>query len=191
MTLPTDWAETIFENFCNGRIEDFYKYLYPDILVYASSLSGGSDAAYAEDWVQDAVEKAYLRRNEFVSATQWKAFIIACVRNKAISFHRHSSARDNYLSDIETQSFITPDVMADYIAVETRTRLFNAIATLPEALQQIFNLSFEEGLRNPEIAARIGVAEITVKKRKAKLITRLRGILGDSPELLLAIIILS
>jgi len=35
------------------------------------------------------------------------------------------------------------------------------------------------------------VAEITIKKRKARLITRLRDIFGISPELILAIKILS
>lgn len=185
------WTEEIFSNFCRGKIDDFYKYLYPDMLVYASSLIAGVDVANAEDWVQDAVEKAYIYSSEFTSAAQWKAFMITCIRNKAISSVRSRGAKENYISQIGTDNQVTPDAMYDYIEVETRTRLFNAIATLPQELQQIFNLSFEEGLRNPEIAARIGVAEITVKKRKARLISRLREIFGVSPEFLLAISILN
>lgn len=184
------WTEDIFLKFCQGKIDDFYKYLYPDMLVYASSLLAGGDVANAEDWVQDAVEKAYIYCSEFTSPAQWKAFMITCIRNKAISSMRRQGAKDNYISQIDSENRITPDAMCDYIEVETRSRLFNAIAALPPELRQIFNLSFEEGLRNPEIAARIGVAEITVKKRKARLISRLREILGVGPELLLAILIL-
>ena len=186
-----NWTDEIFLNFCRGKIDDFYSYLYPDLLIYASSLLSGNDVTTAEDLVQDAVEKAYLNAESFSSAAQWKAFIITCIRNRAISLIRKENAKGNYLNETFSPSMLTRDVMTDYIEVETRTRLFNAIATLPPELRQIFNLSFEEGLRNPEIAARLGVAEITIKKRKARLITRLRDIFGISPELLLAIKILS
>ena len=50
------WSERIFENFCRGKIDDFYTYLYPDILVYATSLLQGEQAFRAEDYVQEAVE---------------------------------------------------------------------------------------------------------------------------------------
>ncbi len=182
-----NWTDEIFLNFCRGKIDDFYSYLYPDLLIYASSRLSGNDVTTAEDLVQDAVEKAYLNAESFSSAAQWKAFIITCIRNRAISLIRKENAKGNYLNETFNPSMLTRDVMTDYIEVETRTRLFNAIATLPPELRQIFNLSFEEGLRNPEIAARLGVAEITIKKRKARLITRLRDIFGISPDLLLAI----
>ena len=182
-----NWTDEIFLNFCRGKIDDFYSYLYPYLLIYASSRLSGNDVTTAEDLVQDAVEKAYLNAESFSSAAQWKAFIITCIRNRAISLIRKENAKGNYLNETFNSSMLTRDVMTDYIEVETRTRLFNAIATLPPELRQIFNLSFEEGLRNPEIAARLGVAEITIKKRKARLITRLRDIFGISPDLLLAI----
>lgn len=182
-----NWTDEIFLNFCRGKIDDFYSYLYPYLLIYASSRLSGNDVTTAEDLVQDAVEKAYLNAESFSSAAQWKAFIITCIRNRAISLIRKENAKGNYLNETFNPSMLTRDVMTDYIEVETRTRLFNAIATLPPELRQIFNLSFEEGLRNPEIAARLGVAEITIKKRKARLITRLRDIFGISPDLLLAI----
>ena len=79
------------------------------------------------------------------------------------------------------------DALHDYIELETRTRLYNAISSLPDDLRQVFNLSFEQGLRNPQIASMLGVAEITIKKRKAKLISRLRAMLGEEDRMLLLI----
>ena len=177
------WSEKIFENFCRGKIDDFYTYLYPDILVYATSLLRGEHAINAEDYVQYAVEASYRRRDEFVSAGQWKAFMITCIRNRVISMKRHRDAHDNYLASVGDEMVFSEDVLHDYIEVETRTRLYNAIAMLPEELRQVFNLSFEEGLRNPEIARRLGVAEITVKKRKSRLIENLRRIMGYDADL--------
>jgi len=125
--------------------------------------------------------------NNYIKSSQYCKIISAESCNRAISLIRKENAKGNYLNETFNPSMLTRDVMTDYIGVETRPRLFNAIATLPPELRQIFNLSFEEGLRNPEIAARLGVAEITIKKRKARLITRLRDIFGISPDLLLAI----
>lgn len=172
------WTDQIFEDFKKGRLEVFYKYIYPDILVYATNLLRGEGAFRAEDCVQDAIEASYRRRMEFTSSTQWRAFIIACIRNKAISITRHNEARSNYISALELDFEFSSDLLNDFIEVETRTRLYNAILTLPPELQQIFILNFEEGLKNAEIAEKLGVAEITIKKRKAKLIHRLRDILG-------------
>ncbi len=44
------------------------------------------------------------------------------------------------------------------------------------------------GLRNAEIAERLGVAEITVKKRKARMLAMLRERLGPEAYLLLILL---
>lgn len=173
-----NWPDQIFYDFKKGNIDSFYKYIFPDILVYATSLLRGELAVKAEDCVQDAIEVSYRRRNQFTSPAQWKAFIITCIRNRAISIMRHNEAHENYISDRIPEEF-TEDVLQDYINLETRVRIYNAIASLPEELKQIFNLSFEEGLRNKEIARQLEVAEITIKKRKARMLGLLSDLLKD------------
>lgn len=183
-----NWSEQIFQEFCRGDIDSFYRYVYPDILVYASNLLKGDLAYNAEDCVQDAIEASYIRRGEFRDAIQWKAFIITCIRNNAISILRKKEAKTNYINQIDLTEPITEDILNDLIELETKIRLYNAIASLPEHLIQIFNLSFEQGLKNAEIAERLGVAEITIKKRKSRLIERLTFLLGN--DYLLIFIIL-
>lgn len=184
------WSDQIFHDFRQGKIEGFYKYIYPDILVYAASLLKGEGAISAEDCVQDAVEASYRRKEQFVTAMQWHAFIIACVRNKAISIQRHNEAQGNYLNSIDNNDYLTGDSLNDFIEVETKIRLYNAINSLPNELRQIFILNFEEGLKNAEIAQQLGVAEITIKKRKARLISRLRDLLGHDDDLFLILLFL-
>ncbi|MCH5214053.1 MAG: sigma-70 family RNA polymerase sigma factor [Muribaculaceae bacterium] len=184
-------SESIFEDFQRGKIESFYTYIYPDLLVYATNLLRGDSAIRAEDCVQDAVEVSYVRRMEFVSGRQWMSFIITCIRNRAISILRHEDAQNKYLTHLEMELTNFKDAYHDYIELETKSRLYNAIASLPEDLKQIFNLSFEQGLRNPQIAAQLGVAEITVKKRKAKLINRLRILLNDDNSTLMLFFLLA
>lgn len=173
------WSDEIFEDFRRGEIKSFYDYIYPDILVYATNLLRGQHAFKAEDCVQDAIEASYLKRREFLSSGQWKAFIITCIRNRAISIMRHNEASENYILNFDHTNHISNDILNDYIELETRNRLYNAIDFLPADLKQIFFLSFEEGLKNPEIAKKLNIAEITVKKRKARLLERLRKMLSS------------
>lgn len=53
-----------------------------------------------------------------------------------------------------------------------------AIDSLPEKYREIVTLSFEQGMKNAEVAACLGLTEIGVKKRKAKMIELLRQRLG-------------
>lgn len=52
-------------------------------------------------------------------------------------------------------------------------------------------MSFEEGLKNAEIAAALGIAEITVKKRKMRLLEMLRKSMGDNFDLTALTLILT
>ena len=74
------------------------------------------------------------------------------------------------------------------IELETLDALYEAIESLPAEYRTLLRLSFEEGLKNAEIAQRLGVAEITVKKRKARLIEMLRQRLGGNTEMILLLL---
>lgn len=65
---------------------------------------------------------------------------------------------------ISNFSELDEDIHLDYIRQETLQRLYAAIDDLHEDMRMLLEMSFEEGLKNSEIAERLGVAEITVKK---------------------------
>lgn len=172
-------SEYVFTCFKSGNLKPFYERDYPDLLLYAASVLRGSDMMLlAEDCVQDAIEKTYYRRSDFKSVAQWKMFLLTCIRNRAIGMLRSDSASHNYV-DMLAHEDNTHDYIADYIRQETLAQLMTAIDALPQELRAIFDLSYEEGLRNAEIARRLNIAEITVKKRKARLIDYLRRIMGN------------
>lgn len=182
----TELTERAYRKFIDGDIGFFYTYIYSDLILYASSCLPGQLSIMSEDCVQNAVEKAYHRREDFTSAGQWKAFLITCIRNKAISYMRNSSAADRYQEFVAGLDQIHEDILMDYIRQETLQRLYAAIDALPHDMRDLLEMSFEEGLSNSDIARRIGVAEITVKKRKARLIALLRTSFpeGMSPAIL-------
>ncbi|MDE6559906.1 MAG: sigma-70 family RNA polymerase sigma factor [Muribaculaceae bacterium] len=186
----TELTERAYRMFIDGDIGFFYSYIYPDMILYASSCLPGQLSIMAEDCVQNAVEKAYRRREDFTSAGQWKAFLITCIRNKAISYLRNSSAAERYQEFAAGFDRLHEDILIDYIRQETLQRLYAAIDALPPDMRDLLEMSFEEGLRNSDIAQRLGVAEITVKKRKARLISMLRSAFPDglSPSAIMIIL---
>lgn len=69
--------------------------------------------------------------------------------------------------------------------------IYGAIEELPAEYRTLLRMSFEEGLKNAEIAQRLGVAEITVKKRKAKMLEILRSKLGGNVDMVMLTFVLS
>lgn len=187
--------EQIFSDFKEGELTSFYQKLYPGLLTYTARLLGDEYAFLAEDCVQDAVFQAYRQQQSFVSPLQWKVFLYTCLRNAAISILRKGQARQNYLTQQENdQEPLSTDLSADFIEQETLSLLYEAIDSLPERYRHLFDLSFEQGLKNAEVAARLQVAEVTIKKQKARLIEllrdRLRGKM-DEPGLWLLLALLA
>lgn len=162
----------IFDDFRNGDITSFYETMYPELLVYVAKILGDGYSFLAEDCVQDAVMKTYGRRRAFPTQLQWKAFLYSCARNGAVDILRKARAQSNYAGTVGDGS---KSLMLDIIEQETLTLLYNAIDSLPENLRQIFDMSFEQGLRNAEVARQLNLSEIAVKKRKARLVSLLRS----------------
>lgn len=171
--------QSIYHHFKNGRMRPFYTAMYPRLLLYASRILGQRLAYMAEDCVQTAVINTYIRREEITDENKWRAWLLTAVRNNALMQLR----RDEYRRQFETSSILSEneaeDVSLALIEQEVYSRLFSAVDSLPEKYRQIFRMSFEEGMKISQIAEELNVAEITVKKRKARMIELLRERLGN------------
>ncbi|MDE6371904.1 MAG: RNA polymerase sigma factor [Duncaniella sp.] len=183
-------AETIFRMFVAGKMSPFYERYYPGMLMYASRLLGDNLGWMADDCVQDAVMDAFQKRYTFKDASQWRAHILTCIRNKSVSALRRLSAMRNYTADTPLHELSESDAARAMIEHEMIDALYAAIEDLPADYRALLRMSFEEGLKNSEIAQRLEVAEITVKKRKARMLEMLRDRLGGEIDMVLLTFIL-
>ena len=161
----------IIADFKAGRLDTFYAEAYADLLTYAARVLGEHYALMAEDIVQDAIFTSYQQRDSIREPRQWKTFLFQLVHNGAVSLLRHHDAQQRYLSQ---QTDIEEDFTRSFIQQETLEALYDAIDTLPERYQRLLQLSFEQGLRNTDIAERLCISTRAVTKQKARLLELLR-----------------
>ena len=177
-------SEQVFCDFQAGRIQGFYREVYPSLLTYAARCLGDSYSYMAEDCVQESVFKAYNSSRDFVSPHQLKNYLYVCIHNDAVSLLRKHHSRQNYLRE---QSDYEEDVHRSIIEQEAIDLLYEAISRLPDDLHTIFVLSFEQGLKNAEVGERMQISESAVKKKKMKMIQLLRDHFAGNEKVLLLI----
>ncbi len=181
----------IYSQFMMGRMEPFYKALYRRLLLYSANILGDRLSFLAEDCVQNAVLSIYMRRSEIVSIDQWRGWLITAVRNNSLMQLRSEQQRAKYEEyHIHTQEE-TEEIHLARIEQDVYTQLFTAIDSLPDKYRELFELSFSKGLKNAEIAQLLDIAEITVKKRKAKMLALIRQQLNLNIDETLLIILLN
>lgn len=178
--------ESVYKSFVNGDLAPFYRNLYPALLVYASRYLGEELAYLGEDCVQEAVVDVFLMSDRFDGPKQWYTYLLKSITTKALMNRRKLSSYHNY---VESGSFddSSPGFEADLLERETLTRLYMAIESLTPMQRDILRMNYIEGMKNADIAKALGVAEITIKKQKAKMIAQLRDKMGDIPMVILAL----
>lgn len=166
-------TEQIYTDFKSGFIDSLYAEAWSSLMAYAARTLGDNFAMMAEDCVQEAIVKAYNTRHTFTSPFQMKAFLFTCVHNRCISFLRKSGTQAKYLAHLQ-ENTVEPEISAAMIEQETIDMLQAAIRELPDKYQQVFDLSFEQGLKNEEAAQLLNISINGFNKRKAKMISLLR-----------------
>lgn len=164
--------ERIYNDFKSGNIDTLYAEFYASLMAFAARYLSNDYAMMAEDCVQEAIVKAYHTRHTFVSPYQLKSFLFTCIRNSCVSVLRRATTQQNYgaLPQEETEQ----EISALMIEQETLDMLHQAINELPEIYRQVFELNFEQGLKNAEAARLLNITIDGFNKRKAKMISLLR-----------------
>lgn len=171
--------DDIFEQFVAGKMAPFYERYFRGMVMYATRLLGDELKWMADDCVQDAVMDAFQKRHTFGSVEQWRSHMLACIYNRSMSALRKLYAMRNYTERDLISDRHEEDAARALIEHETLDTLYAAIEQLPPDYRRLLSMSFEKGMKNAEIAAALNVAEITVKKRKVKLLEMLRKNMGD------------
>lgn len=150
--------------------------VYRDSLVrFAESYAHRSSEA--EDVVQDVfvriIRAEAARAGSGPRYDRPGAYLRRAVANECVSHWRRAS-RERPTAELPERA--TAD-HADHVT--NRIVVRGAVAALPERMRQVVTLSFLEGMSDQDVAAALGIAEITVRTTRKRALTHLRRALAD------------
>jgi RNA polymerase sigma-70 factor (ECF subfamily) len=154
----------IISEFRSGKLDSFYKMVYPGMRMFAIKYLGNENSFLAEDCVQNVIFKSWERRKDFNTLSSLKSFMYTLIKNEAINLFRKQNTHYKY-SDLQRDEAFFKDALVEQ---EVKNHLYNSINELPEKYRKVFELSFVEGLKNVEIAEILGISDSSVKKQKAQ-----------------------
>jgi RNA polymerase sigma-70 factor (sigma-E family) len=140
----------------------------PALVRFARLLTG--DRHHAEDLVQEALSKAYLRWDRMIRSEQPDAYLRRMVINASRSWWRRRTNR-------ETPCEVSGDRVAPgQMETETveRDEMWQRIARLPERQRTVLVLRYYEDLDDAAIADILGCTAVTVRTHAMRALNTLR-----------------
>ena len=147
------------------------------------------DKQESEDIVEEVFEKLLVSKPQVNSGAHLRAYLYMATKRTCLDHLRkntHAKERQmNFAAEIGDQE---PEHLHEMIRAEVLREVYIEIKKLPEQCSKIITLSYIEGLKNEQIAEKLGLSIQTVKNQKVKGLSLLKGKL--SPELLMAFLVL-
>ena len=137
------------------------------------------DRALAEDIAQETILRAVKALDDPNRAPilDHVAFLHGIARHLIVDAQRaRYRSRQAAISDSIPSEH--PDALNAILSAEQSREMRRTIQKLSTADRHLLELAFLEGLKSPEIAARLGESPEGIRKRKSRLLERLRAVLG-------------
>lgn len=129
------------------------------------------DRQDAEDAVHDVLARLWQRGESYSTARgSLRSFLIACVRNEALSRRRKRSNRLRIEQTVRPETIVPADE-----SLADRDRIARALEVLGEKQREAIRLCYDEGLPYAEIAQRLDEPAGTIKSRLSNAVRTLRA----------------
>ncbi len=137
------------------------------------------DRAAAEDVAQEVMLELWRRRAELAISESLRAYLLRATRNRSLNQLRHANVAKRAEPHIMGEESVAAAGPSQLVAAELRTALADAVAELPPACREVFQLSRGQGLRYAEIASTLGISIKTVESQMGKALKHLRDRLSS------------
>lgn len=170
--LPVDWGVLP----PGKAFEQLFKAYYSRLCHFSFQIV--RDKVNAEDIVQDAFIKYWNQRQELASHNiAVKNFLYSTVRNASLNLIRHDKVVCQYLEQQNPYNIEEFNIVHSIIRSEVLAEIHTALETLPESCKRISRMGYLEGMKNNEIAQKLGISVNTVKTQKQRGLQLLRLLL--------------
>jgi len=169
--------EHVFERYYKENYKAFYLIAYQYV----------KDQGLAQEIVNDVFVKIWQDADKIIIEKSLKSYLYRAVINRSINaLNKHKKE----ILDLERLSRV-PEEITEFREMETnelKLRLYKAIEALPEQCGRVFRMSRFEGLKQQEIADKLGISIKTVKNHITHALKVLAKSTGISIVLLLVLV---
>ena len=180
------------------KFENLYMGNQPRLIAYAQRFVDTREAAL--DIVQDAFIKIW-ERYRTLDEEETRRLLFRMVRNSCLNYIKHQKFTDSTINPaIESTAgqellynfnFSYRSTEEDYLLKECDREVVAILSSLSEKCRRVFELRIYEGLKNREIAERLGISIKTVEKHiKKALSTFDESVKSDSSVLFKMLVLL-
>jgi RNA polymerase sigma-70 factor (ECF subfamily) len=134
------------------------------------------ERALAEEIAQDVMLELWRRRETIEVEQSFRAYLLRSTRNRSLNHVRHQRIvmREATIAAAAAESARAQSAEDEMLGTELERAVRSAIASLPERMREVFQLSRERGLKYSEIAAVLEISVKTVEKRMGQALAELR-----------------
>jgi RNA polymerase sigma-70 factor, ECF subfamily len=160
-----------------AAFDSIFRTHYGHLVSFAQGLL--RDRAAAEDSAQEVMLELWRRRDELVIQDSLRAYLLRATRNRSLNQLRHVKVQRNAEPHLVGEESVTAAGDGKLAAGELRDALSAAVAELPPACREVFQLSRGQGLRYAEIASTLDISVKTVESQMGKALRHLRTRLAE------------
>lgn len=189
-------AEELFDQIKFGdqkALETLFSIYFPRLNDFARNVV--KDDVISQDIVQDVFVKVWEKKSE-IENINFEAFLFKMVRNRCIDYIKHLKVVNNRMQEIQISSKYEELYRIDFVGnepyvlieQELKLKIEKTIQSLPDRCREVFVLSRMNGLKNKEIAEKLGINIKNVERHLSRAMQSFRE--NFSEELPIALVIL-
>lgn len=189
-------ADDLFDRIKSGdqkALETLFSIYFPRLNDFARNVV--KDDVISQDIVQEVFVKIWEKRSE-IEPINLEAYLFKLVRNRCIDYIKYVKVVNNRMQEIQLSSkyeeLYRIDFVGDepYVLIEQelKQKIEKTIESLPDRCREVFILSRMKGLKNKEIAEKLGINIKNVERHLTRALQTFRA--NFSEELPIALVIL-
>jgi RNA polymerase sigma-70 factor (family 1) len=148
-------------------------------LLYIHAYNRLRNQQEADDVVHELFASLWTKREELFLKTHLSGYLYQAIRNRVIDVISHKKVESAYM--VSLQYFIDhSEAVTDHLVRENELSALieKEISALPPKMREVFELSRRANLSHKEIAGKLELSEMTVKKHVNNALKILRGKFG-------------